>query len=198
MPTFSRRTKIIVAFIVLIAAGYGIALFWGNRNKVPAGFTTARTQGAIIAQNIVNTSNQSTAELQQINKYDDEGDYTDALTLTNQLIASSSDLKNQAVALSGQISAMTSALSGVSDYDAQQDALEAISSRLALITNLISYSNDLDHLLTLLQGRFSGQPPAPGQVAATVNQINTDVNAINNFNVQAGQAMDKFDTIEKS
>jgi hypothetical protein len=30
-----------------------------------------------------------------------------------------------------------------------------------------------------------------------VAQINADVNMINNFNTQAGQAMDKFDSIEK-
>jgi len=59
MAKFSRRTKIIAAFIILVALGYGLALFWQAENGVPASFTAARLQGAIIAQTIVNNSNQS-------------------------------------------------------------------------------------------------------------------------------------------
>lgn len=197
MRKFSRRTKIIAAFVVIVALGYGLALFWRAENKVPADFTAARLQGAIIAQTIVNNSNQSTAELEQINKYDQEGDYSAALASTTDLISESAGLRNEAVQLSAQVSQMTTDLSDITSQPAQQAAFESISSRLALINELISYSNDLDRLLTALQSRFSGTPVPDSQVTAIVNQINTDVNAINNFNAQAGQAMDKFDSIEK-
>ena len=197
MSKFSRRTKIIAAFIIIIAVGYGLALFWQSQKKVPAGFTAARLQGAIIAQTIVNTSNQSTDELSAINKYDQEGDYAAALASTTDLINQSAGLRSEAVQLSVQVSQMTSDLSSINSQPAQQAALESISSRLALINELITYSNDLDRLLSVLQARFSGTPQPNDVVTGIVNQINTDVNAINNFNAQAGQAMDKFDTIEK-
>jgi hypothetical protein len=197
MGNFSRRTKIIGAFVIVVALGYGFAKFWETQNQIPTDFTAARQQGAIIAQTIVNSSNQSTADLRQINQYDQQGDYKDALALTTQLISQSADLRNQAVQLSTQVSQMTKDLSSISSVPAQQAALESISSRLALINELITYSNDLDHLLAVLQARFSGQSQANGDVQGIVNQINTDVNAINNFNAQAGQAMDKFDSIEK-
>ena len=105
MAKFSRRTKIIAAFIIIVAVGYGLALFWQAENKVPAGFTAARLQGAIIAQTIVNNSNQSTDELNAINKYDQEGDYADALASTTDLINQSAGLRNEAVQLSTQVSA---------------------------------------------------------------------------------------------
>jgi hypothetical protein len=197
MSKLSRRTKIIAAFIIIIAVGYGLSIFWQYENKVPADFTAARLQGAIIAQTIVNTSNQSTDELNAINKYDQEGDYTAALASTTDLINQSAGIRSEAVQLSMQVSQMTSELSNINSQPAQQAALESISSRLALINELISYSNDLDHLLAILQARFSGTPQPNGAVTGAVNQINTDVNAINNFNAQAGQAMDKFDSIEK-
>jgi hypothetical protein len=197
MPKFSRRTKAIAAFLIVIAVGYGIALYWQSRNSVPADFTAARLQSAIIAQNIVNSSNQSTATLQTISQDDQAGDYKDALALTNQLITQSQDMRNQAVALSNQVEDMTAALSGVKDFSAQQAAFEAISSRLAVINQLVNYSGDLGNLLDLLQTRFSGGSVTNAQVQSSVGQINTDVNAINNFNAQAGQAMDKFDSIEK-
>jgi hypothetical protein len=197
MSIFSRRTKIIAAFIILVVLGYGLAIFWQAENKVPADFTAARLQGAIIAQTIVNSSNQSTDELGAISKYDEEGDYTAALASTTDLINQSAGLRNEAVQLSAQVSQMTSDLSDINSSPAQQAALESVSSRLALINELITYSNDLDRLLSALQSRFSGTPVPNGEVAGIVNQINTDVNAINNFNAQAGQAMDKFDSIEK-
>jgi hypothetical protein len=196
MGKFSRRTKIIAAFIIIILLGYGIALFWEAQNKVPADFTAARQQGAIIAQTIVNTSNDSVNELQQINKYDQEGDYKDALASTTDLINQSAELRTEAVQLSTQVSSMTKDLSDINSEPAQQAALESISSRLAVINELVTYSSDLNHLLTVLQARFSGTPEPNGTVQGIVNQINTDVNAINNFNAQAGQAMDQFDTIE--
>jgi len=197
MHNFSRRTKVIAVFIIVVAVGYGIALFFEKQSKVPAGFANARGQGAIIAQNIVSTSNQSTETLQKISQYDAEGDYTDALTLTQGLVSQSAALKTQALDLSTQIGAMTQALSGVKDFGAQQDALEAISSHLALINQLVNYSGDLSKLLNVLQAHFSGQPGTAGEVEGLVTQINTDINAINNFNNQAKQAMTAFDKIEK-
>lgn len=197
MPKFSRRTKAIAAFLIVIAVGYGIALYWGSRNAVPSDFTAARLQSAIIAQTIVNNSNQSTATLEKINQYDQQGDYTNALILTNGLVSQSQDLRNQAVDLSNQVADMTKALSGVKDFNAQQAALEAISSRLAVINQLVNYSGDLGKLVNVLQARFTGTAGTSAQVQSLVDQINTDVNAINNYNAQAGQAMDKFDKIEK-
>ena len=106
MSTFSRRTKIIAAFIIIVAAGYGLVLFWRAQNAVPANFTAARLQGAIIAQTIVNNSNQSTDELSAINKYDQEGDYTDALASTTALISQSAGVRTGAEDFAAQVQQM--------------------------------------------------------------------------------------------
>jgi hypothetical protein len=195
MFNFSRRTKAIAAFIIVIVVGYAIARFWQSQSQIPEAFTGARSQGAIIAESIVSTSNQSTAELQKINELDQEGDYKDALTLTNGLITQSESLRNQAVQLSAQVQDMTQSLSSINNFDEQQAALESIASQLALINQLINYSGDLGHLSDVLQARFQGQSEPTGTVQGIVNQINTDVNAINNFNTQATQAMAQFDKI---
>ena len=191
----SRRTKYILIFVAIVAVGYGIIRLVEGESGVPQDFTDARMQGAIIAQNIVNLSNQSTATLEQINTLDQKQDYANALTLTTGLVTQSQEIRDQAVELSAQIEEMTKSLSDVADVNAQQAALESIANRLALINQLINYSGDLGKLLNILQNRFSGQGGTSAEVTALVNQINTDVNAINNFNAQAGQAMDRFDTI---
>ncbi len=196
MANFSRKLKIALIFIAIIVAGYALAFYWQTRNRVPLAFVNARGQGAIIAQSIVSTSNGSTATLEKIDQYDKEGNYAQALTLTQGLVSQSQDLRNQAINLSNQIEAMTQSLSGIKDFAAQQDALEAISSHLALINQLINYSGDLGKLLDTLQARFSGQAWTSGEVTSQVAQINIDINAINNFNNQAQQAMQAFDKIE--
>lgn len=192
---WSRKTKIILGFVAVVAVGYGIVRWTQGSGGIPPGFTTARMQGALIAENIVTLSNQSTATLAQVNELDKAGDYKTALSLTTNLVTQSGDIRTQAVALSTQIATMTQALSGVSDLNAQQDALEAISDQLALLNQLVSYSADLGSLLDTLRNRFTGADGTAATVNTLVNQINTDVNAINNFNSQAKQAMDKFDSI---
>lgn len=198
MAKFSRKVRIILIFAVVIAAGYAFAVYWQGRNRIPAAFATARNQGAIIAQNIVSTSDSSTATLEKIDQYDKEGDYTDALSLTRGLVSQSQTLRTQAIDLSDQIEAMTQSLSSVKDFGAQQDALEAISSHLALINQLVNYSGDLGKLLDTLQARFSGEAGTNSEVTNEVAQINTDINAINNFNHQAEQALAAFDAAENS
>jgi hypothetical protein len=195
MPTFSRRTKWILGFVVVIAAGYGLVLFSQLHSRVPVAFINARSQGAIIASNIVTISNQSNAALVQVNADDAKGDYQDALTLVSGMVTQSGDMRDQAVQLSNQIQTMTQALSDIHAVDAQQAALEAIASHLALINQLINYSGDLANLLGALQARFSGTPSTGQNISALVNQINTDVAAINNFNNQASQAMQQFDKL---
>lgn len=195
MPRISARAKWVIGFIVVIAAGYGLTLFFEAQNKIPQAFNDARSQGAIISQNIVNLSNQSTGDLQKVNQYDAQGNYGQALAVTADVIERSKELRDQAVLLSNQISGMTTALSNINSFEARQAALQAISSRLALITQLINYSGDLGGLLDALQSRFNGKYISNARIQALVNQINTDVNAINNFNAQANLAMQQFDKI---
>jgi hypothetical protein len=191
----SRQTKIIIVFLALICVGIITAWFSSRKNGVPADFTAARTQGAVIAQSIVDLSNQSTNGLTQVNNFDKSGDYTDALVLTTNIITKNKTLHDQATSLSGQIEAMAKSLPEISSPQAQQAALDAISSRLALVSELINYSGDLENLLVTLQGHFTGASIKPGDVQTIVDQINTDVNAINNFNSQAQQSMVQFDTL---
>jgi hypothetical protein len=191
----SRQTKIIIVFLALICVGVATAWFSSRKSGVPTDFTSARQQGALIAQNIVDLSNQSTNDLTQVNTLDKSGDYTDALVLTTNIITKNQTLHDQAVSLSDQIEAMAKALPEISSDSARQDALDAISSRLALVSELINYSGDLENLLVTLQGHFTGASIKPGDVQTIVDQINTDVNAINNFNSQAQQSMVQFDTL---
>jgi hypothetical protein len=191
----SRRTKIITVFVIMVLMGTGIFALFEQQNQIPQDFVQARSQGAAIAANIVSISNQSVASLAQVNKLDEEGKYTDALTMTTDLVTQSQTLRDQAILLSTQIGTMTKALAKVNSFEAQQAAFQSIASQLAIITQLVNYSNDLDKLLLTLQSHFTGKAIQPNDVQGLVNQINLDVTAINSFNSQASQAMAQFDKI---
>ncbi len=93
---------------------------------------------------------------------------------------------------------MTKSLSDISSFEARQAALESISSRLALLNRLISYSADIDQLSATLADRFNGKYVPANQISAMIDNVNAEVRAINNFNAQAGQSMDRFDKIVKN
>lgn len=198
---FSRQTKIFLGVLAVGTVGALGSNLLSTKDGVPQEFIDARIQGAIISQNIVNLSTQSVNDLEKINQLDNQGNFVEATNVAIKAIDESREIRSKAVELSNQVSKMTTALSGISSFEARQAALEAIASRLALISRLINYSDYLNQLLQALQMKFIGQRGLPaGQagdhnVESIINQINFEVTAINNFNGQATQAMNRFDAI---
>ena len=196
MMHISRRTMVLAAFLALVVGGYLLARLSTSSQGMSPDFTDARLQGALVAQDIVNLSNDVSGSLDKVHALDEQGNYAEALNITHDLVQKSQEVRKKAVELSGQLEKMTSSLSTVQSTDARAAALEAISDRLALIARLINYSDSLSDLLLALQSRFAGTASArDAQVNGLISQINAEVTAINNFNRQAAQAMDRFDTI---
>jgi len=193
MLHLSRNTKIFLGTVAVVIIGT-LGFRFLSSNIIPQDFIDARIQGAIIAQNIVGLSNQSVNDLGKINQLDQQGNYVEATNVVLETIQKSKDIRNQAVELSNQVSKMTAALSGINSFEARQAALEAISNRLALIGRLINYSDYLAQLLQALQTKFAGQR-GNHNVETIINQINAEVTAINSFNGQSTQAMNRFDAI---
>lgn len=196
LPAISRRTKVVLTFILLVVGGYVTSIWGRSFRDVPAGFKKARLESAMIAQNIVSLSNQLTVDLATINKYDRERKYADALLLITEVLKRNEEVRREAVRLSTQVEDMTRTLEDIDSAEARQAALAAIASRLALISRLVNYSNYLGDLLTTLRDRFSGRP-SDANVANLVAQINAEVTAINNFDREAVAAMEEFDRIVK-
>ncbi len=190
---FSSNTKIFLGGAALIFTGV-LGFRFISWESIPQDFVDARIQGAIISQNIVGLSNQSTNDLEKISQLDQQGNFVEASNVVVETIKKSKDIRSQAVELSNQVSKMTTSLSDIDSFEARQAALEAISSRLALISRLINYSEYLNQLLQALQTKFARQSGG-SNVESIITQINAEVTAINSFNGQATQAMNRFDAI---
>lgn len=188
-----KTTLAALASLGIIAVYVGVQIV-GGATEVPIDFYDARSQGALIAQNIVKLSNESSRDLERINAFDREGNTTEALNLTLDVLRRSQEIREEAVKLSQEVERMTKSLSTINNLEARQVALEAISNHLALINRLINYSGSLAELLDVLRNRFSGQRTNV-QVNSLVVAINAEVTAINNFSSQASQAMARFDRI---
>ncbi len=191
----SRRIKAIAVFILVVGGGYGVAAFVNTLGRVPQELSDARLRGATISENIVDLSRKSASDLDKINELDKQRNYEEAIRITTDVVRQSQEIRDKAVLLSDQISAMTKSLSKINSLEARQALLDAITNRLALVSRLINYSGYLGQLLDILHDHFAGASFKNSDVTRLVNQINSEVTAINSFNKQAAQAMEKFDMI---
>lgn len=192
-----KRVSVYVAAVLAVIVFYFVYTLIRSSGGVPEVFSEARIQGALIAQGIVETSLASAKDVEMINKLDKEGRYKEALELVAVTLTKTQEIRNQAVQLSAELEKMTLALSDLNSPEAQRAALEAISNHLALISRLVNYSGYLGQLLEVLQSRFNGNLFDRSRVSELVNQANAEVIAINNFNREARQAMERFDELVK-
>ncbi|MBI5220679.1 MAG: hypothetical protein HY978_02495 [Candidatus Liptonbacteria bacterium] len=191
----SRQIAVIGGLTVVVIIGGAFMVARGRYvNPVPDSFTQARLQGALVAQNIVDLSNQLNEDVKRINQYDQDRQFADAFALTGELIQRSRDIRAKAVDLSQELEKMAQALPAIKDPEAQDAALQSLTQRLAIIDRLINYSAYLSDLLDILRGRFAGQAQTQ-EVSALIDKVNSEVTAINNFNRNAVQSTERFDRL---
>ena len=174
-----------------------IGLVRSSDTVIPAQFTNSRLQGALIASEIVDLSNQSVRDLKKINDLDRQGDFPGALKLVSGVIEKSTEIREKAILLSQELEGMTLALQGIEPESAREAAFESISNHLVLIGRLVNYSNYLGELLQVLKSRFSGNFSDGDRVPILVANINAEVNEINKLNNQAKEAIERFNELAR-
>ncbi len=196
MRAATRRVILFVVFFLLVLGGYlFFRLVLTPHVNVPADFSDARTAGAILAQDIVNDSNQIVANVNRINDLDKAHQNADALKLIADTQKIVQEVRSKGVDLDKKLQVMAAALPSINSDAAQQTALESITDRLALISRLITYTDNVQSLLNALQRHFETGVDNGAEITRLVNAVNEEVQAINTFNSQAGMAMDRFDQI---
>ena len=193
----SRKNKLYIGFVVIVIAGYiTYKVILASTFGTPKDFSEARERGALISQDIVNLSNELKDNLTEINRLDKEGNITDALQKTTDLATKSMEIRSKAVELSGELERMTSSLPKIKKEESKQAVLDSVSSRLALISRLINYSDYVYQLLSTLRDRFTNQYVEYGKVDSLITKINDEVRAVNSFNQSAISAMEEFDKLQ--
>lgn len=166
-------------------------LFVGAKD-IPDDFLRARQEASLVAQDIVNLSNQSADNLDEIANLDSEHKYTEALTLISRELERNRQAREKAINLSVQLEKMARNLSQISPPSASQVALEAVSSETTLISRLIIYNDYLTQLLEVLREKFSGETDGD-KISELIAKINDEAQAINDLNNKFNKIMEEFD-----
>lgn len=190
----SKKFRTILVFVAIVLVAYFlIRLIPINAQKVPKEFLEARANASLIAQDIVNSSNDLTKSLEQVNQFNSEKKYTEAINLLAQEINRNKDLNQKAIKFSEELGKMAVAIQYISPASAGQLAVQAISSETILISRLMVYNGYLDQLLEELRLKFLGQKTDDQKIKDLISKINDEVKNINALNVQFNSSMDKLD-----
>ncbi len=196
MKTRNRR---LILFFVIFGVGlityFVLRVVFAPHVGVPQQFYEARAKSAVIAQDIVNSSNAIVADIAKVNELDRQGQYQEALAILKEVGDKNASVRTHAIDLSKELQVMTLAIPDITNDAAQQAALDSISLRLALENRLIGYTDEVGRLIIALEAHFETGRGKPSDIGILVANINAEVRAINSFNSQAGQAMDRFDGI---
>ncbi len=196
MTIRSRRIYLFFGiFTVFVLAYFVLRIVFTPRVNVPQDFYDARAKGAVIAQNIVNESNGIADTVNTMSALEKQGKISEALTNIQTVKDQAKDIKALAVDLSKELDRMNADLPDINSEEARQAAVESIADRLALISRLITYTDEVNHLAGMLELHFTKNVGRAADIQKLLNDINGDVRAVNTFNSQAGQAMDRFDKI---
>ena len=167
---------------------------------VPQDFTDARGSGAIIAEEIVASSETSIANLENIRQADERGNYTDGLNLVSKEIQDNEAAFVKAYDLSTQLGVMTNNLNSVKPENAARIGLEAVLNESQIVQRLINYNADVRQLLDVLLSRFSNSgsvPNAKEKVKELISSMNDEAKAINDLNNKYKDLMSQFDNLTK-
>lgn len=194
--SFPKWAKICIAIVIILVAGFAIAKSRLFSADVAPAFEQARMQGAIISDTIVRLSNDISNDLTRVSELDHAGNPRDALSLTVEVQAKAKEVRERANELSEELKKMISAMDSIKSPEAKQAAMEAVTNQMAIISRLISYSEYLQDLSQVLSNRFTGGYDKRS-VSVIISQVNAEVTAVNSFNKQAVQAMERFEAALK-
>lgn len=194
------QLKIKRKFVIAAVLGIGLALLGKfvifNSHVIPREFAEARLKSSAIAQSIVIFSNNSLKNLDEIARYDRQGNSTEALFLISKELIKNRETQESAIKLSAQLEAMAKSISRIKPSRARELATAAVTSEVALVSRLLSYNNYLTRLFEILQIKFS-QPYLydHSRIAELIVKINEEARAINEFDQNFQQSISEFDKI---
>ena len=189
-----HRARITAIFIVIILVVYFVFRFLTiDAKSVPDEFLMARQQASGIAQEVVSLSNQSTDNLIEISKLDQERKYAEALNLISQEIERNRQAREKAINLSSQLEIMTKNIAGISPDSASQVAIQAVTSETILISRLITYNDYLNQLLEILRDKFMGANNG-NSIPDLISKINNEAQAINDLDKKFNDLIEEFDS----
>jgi len=189
------QTYVLVGAII-ISAFITVKTVYFPAKSLPPEFSEARLRAASLAQKIVTLSNDSLKSLEEVAQYDKQDDSSQALILISRQIIKNRDNHDATVQLSSYLERMARSLPDIKPAKARQIATEAVTTEVALVSRLLTYSDYLAQLFDVLRAKFNNSLSNPdGRVEELIRKINQEAEAINDLDTRFNDAIAQFDKL---
>ncbi|TSA44285.1 hypothetical protein D4R51_04165 [bacterium] len=191
--TLIKKVSLILALIIIVV-GLLVYFLSSFQNKVvPADFTAARQKAAVVSQDIVNLTVETGKKIALANQAETDGDFNQLLNLIDDAKNSNTSAYQKALDLSRNIQQMAESLNNVSSQQ-QQLGYEAIALELSLVSEFISYTDNLNGFLNVLtRSVLNGGSRNQKEVSDALRAVNQKAELINIINKNFINKMTAFD-----
>ena len=187
----TRTTGFAIAIVAACALIIGYALHTG---APPKDFLEARIHAIGAANNLAQLVNNSIVNLQKVDTYVRNNNDVEAQNLISFEFSQKQDKQNAAVLLATYLDQMSKAVPDISSNAASQDAVQAITSGIAMVSRIISYNSDLEQLFTAIQYKLVHHIwPTGVNVTGLTSNLNADGEAVNGLSKDFNAALARFD-----
>lgn len=192
-----KSTKIIAWSVILIILTYfTVRYVIIGPKSIPDDFLSARERGMSLALRVAGLSGEVADSLAQVSAMDRDYDFWSAKEVVAKELLRNKEFKNIALSLSSELAKMAQNISRIQPRAGRELVAEAIGYEVAMVSRLITYSDQAAELLELLNDKYSGGEFYPNsEINKYIDELNLTARTINNFNKAFDEALRKFDKI---
>ena len=191
-----KRTKIIItAVVIVLAMGAIVAIAARGRGELPQSFLIARKNASLVSQHIVDLMTQTGEKIAAANAADLAGDPSRAEALINDARASNDEAYRNAGELSAHLKDLATSVVSLSSRSRQSVAYEAVATELALVSEFIVYTQNLNDFFDKLSLAIeTGRRSNKNDAAAALTVVNEGAKKINALNADFQARIKAFDS----
>lgn len=182
--------SVIVAGVVLVY----IFAFSSKKPEPPADFQEIRAHAALVSQDIVDLTEKTGEKIKLVNIPEIGNSVDGALALIRDARSTNAESYKKASELALDLQKLASLLDKIEPEISRQLAYEAIATELALVSELIAYTQNLntflDSLAMLIVNRDLN---SESQVQSNLRLVNEKIATINKINKEFIKKMEEFD-----
>lgn len=194
-----KRWKIAAVAVALLIVIFVVSVvFSSSKNKIPSDFADARVSASQYAQDIVASLTGTSGKINGFPRFQTTQEKENAKGVILEEIEKGGEVREKAIALALQLEIMAKAIPDITPDGAAQTALVGISQETALISQLLSYNNDLIGLLNLLEKSITERTWDYTEINKKIASLNAQMKEINDLNGRFKQEMEKFDAFYTS
>lgn len=192
----NKVVSVLIAILTVVLIIFlSFVLFSGSAQIVPSSFTDARIVASDRATELVTMLSGTNEKIREVKDLVEKGSHAKALSIVQGEMAKNKDIRERAVRLALELEKMARAIADIRSDKAAQIALGATTKETAVISQLLSYTNELQNLLVALQTVVVSSYPDYTEVNKSIGIINSAADEINAFNQAYKSEMEKFDQI---